>query len=299
MKKKVRRFKLHQGLSKIYDISRENYEELVQENSKYVFTGKDKVKRYFAICPACDNPIQLVGLYKKLKNTDHPYGKHYNRDIPIAKHNQQTYWFCPYASHSYHVNWQSRKEQMGDFEINIYKAVRNYFDLALYIIEQDTGLYISERLARRILNQYLETEGYMYYWATFYNIPWMLLYFMGSIPCYGLVVRRESELWKYLSERKDICFEESFKKDYDIIKNNGSFLNLNMTFIHHCRDIIEDSVCETLQMTLSSTKKDGLPKTEHKIILDINEYRFPNFSRNAKYRNQKFLEIAEEIMPEL
>ena len=33
-------------------------------------------------------PIQIVGLYYPVKNTDKPYSKHYNRDAPIAKHNE-------------------------------------------------------------------------------------------------------------------------------------------------------------------------------------------------------------------
>ena len=32
---------------------------------------------------ACDNPIQLIGLYKRLENTDRPYGKHYNRSLSL------------------------------------------------------------------------------------------------------------------------------------------------------------------------------------------------------------------------
>ena len=51
----------------------------------------------FAICPQCDNPIQIVGLYKKLKNTDKPYGKHYTRSVNgLADYNQQAYDYSTY-----------------------------------------------------------------------------------------------------------------------------------------------------------------------------------------------------------
>ena len=53
----------------------------------------------FAVCPQCDNPIEIIGLYKKLKNT----------------------------------NSESRKSQCSDFGKNIYNLMRNQFDKVIYI----------------------------------------------------------------------------------------------------------------------------------------------------------------------
>lgn len=113
---KMKKFKLHTGISEIYRISTETYEKAVANNPNYIHTGRDNVKRYFAVCPACDNPIQLIGLYKKLENTDRPYGR--------QKHNEQAYRFCPYASHSYGVTKKSIKDEMTEYEENIYNGVR-------------------------------------------------------------------------------------------------------------------------------------------------------------------------------
>ncbi len=97
----MHRFKLKQGNEKSYEITKENFEQMTGRRKPYVETGADGITRYFGICPACDNPIQLIGLYKKLKHTDNPYGKHYNKDAAIAIHNEWAYQFCPYASHIY------------------------------------------------------------------------------------------------------------------------------------------------------------------------------------------------------
>lgn len=35
----------------------------------------------FAVCPACDNPVQLVGLYDLPPNVKNPYGKHTTKSI--------------------------------------------------------------------------------------------------------------------------------------------------------------------------------------------------------------------------
>ena len=299
MKMKMKKFKLHTGISEIYRISTETYEKAVANNPNYIHTGRDNVKRYFAVCPACDNPIQLIGLYKKLENTDRPYGRHYNRDTKIAKHNEQAYRFCPYASHSYGVTKKSIKDEMTEYEENIYNGVRENFDLAVYIMKQDAGILFSKRVLGEILRGYLSAEAYMYYWATPYNIPWMLLYFMGEIPCYGLRVKKECELWDYLSSRTDVKFIQSGVDGYDQVINNGKFLNLYLTFLFHKRQVIDDEVKETLSLVLTSRKKNGDSQRVHEIILDINEYRFPNLVCSAKYKDQTLLDLAKEVLPDL
>ena len=152
----MRKFKLRTGVSNPYEIN---------------------------VDSACDNPIQLIGLYKRLENTDRPYGKHYNRSLSFAPYNETAYCFCPYSSNSREVIKESWKKELTDYERNIYNVVREYFDLAVYIIQQKTGIYVGERIARRILEDYLLVEGHMYYWATLYNIPWMLLYFLRPRAC--------------------------------------------------------------------------------------------------------------------
>lgn len=236
-------------------------------------------------------------VYENLVQRD---GKHYNRDTLIAEHNEQAYRFCPYASHSYHVKKETKKEEVTDFEVNICNAARDHFDLAAYVIEKETGIHVTKTMARRMLSDYWASDGYMYYWATLYNIPWMLLYFFRSTPCFGLLIRKGSPIYGYLSGRKDVRLEQSVKENYVIVKNNGSFLDLNFVFILHKRKVIDDEVKETIQLSFTSQKKRlGLPTVEHKMIFDINESDFPNFVCSAKFRNKELLAIAREELPEL
>ena len=157
-----------------------------------------RFKQNFTVCPACDDPIQILGIYKKLENTDKPYGKHYNHSIAIAAHNETMYRLRPYDGHYYNVTRDSRKEEVTEYERTVYHSARENFDLAMYILEQDIGIYIAENIARQMLQEYVASEAHMYYWATLYNIPWMFLYFMTAHSYYGLITRRDSELGKYL-----------------------------------------------------------------------------------------------------
>lgn len=70
----MRRFKLRTGRNPVYDLTRENYRELTKKKSIYTGYGQDGRIRNFAVCPVCDNPIQIIGLYKQVKNTPDPYG---------------------------------------------------------------------------------------------------------------------------------------------------------------------------------------------------------------------------------
>ena len=67
----------------------------------------------------------------------------------------------------------------------------------------------------------------------------------------------------------------------------------------HKRQVIDDEVKETLSLVLTSRKKNGDSQRVHEIILDINEYRFPNLVCSAKYRDQTLLDLAKEVLPDL
>lgn len=303
----MKRFKLHQGKYPSYEITRKNFEDMTGKDYPYQQTGKDEITRYFGVCPSCDNPIQLIGLYSKeeseihAKNKISAYGKHYNKDVKdIAYHNEQAYMFCPYASRTYNINRDSRKPNLTEFEKNVFQSTRDDFDLALYIIEQDTGIYITDYLARRMLRNYMGARGYMYYWATLYNIPWMLLYFMDAIPCYGLMVRKNSTLWTYLNKRPDVKLLHCEKlENYEIVDKNTKFLNLKVSVLMHNRTIENDEVKETIELRLFKTRKDAPPQYEAIFPLDINEYRFPNLIAKAQYRDHKWIAMAQEIMKDI
>ena len=56
-------FKSKPGLSRPYKISTINYEKETKRQKPYMLEKNGKYQ-YFAVCPECDNPIQLIGLYK-------------------------------------------------------------------------------------------------------------------------------------------------------------------------------------------------------------------------------------------
>lgn len=298
----MRKFKTKTGLAESYEINRKNFEEKTRKSPDFTVRGKDGVTRNFAICPSCDNPIQLIGLYKRLENTDRPYGKHYNQNTKIAVHNEQAYLLCPYASHARNVTKEMRKEKLTCYEKEIYNTFREYFDLAVYILQEDTGLFVSRAFAEEILKYYTGASGYMYYWATTYNIPWMLVYFMPAQPLYGRLVRKGSTLHRYLQTRKEVLLEPSRKGDYDQVKGNGRYLNLEFSFLAHRRTVVDDVIQESVDLVIfphQDARDREDQKEDYRFRIEINENRFPAFVRTARFRDQNLLALAGRYMPDL
>lgn len=202
--KTMKCFKLRTGKNQVYQLEKEIYEKKTQLNEPYVEIEKDKPARYFAVCPACDNPIQIIGLYSKSDNSPSVYGKHYNKSIEIAEYNKQMYYFCPYASHKYSITRDSKEPELTDFERNVYNVLRENFDIAVRVVEEKTGMFIPYKMARKMTHCFWANERHMYYWATLYNIPWLLLMFLDSEPCYGLRMKIDSPLHCILKKQKEI-----------------------------------------------------------------------------------------------
>lgn len=298
----MKTFKLHKGFSEIpILLTKENYEEATQGDDNYtkiIETGKSTTKRYLAICPSCDNPIQIVGLYVK-DNTRFPYGKHYPEDFAYAKYNHQNYLYCPLASHSFGQPEKRLKKEFSEFEKTIYNLVRENFDLALYIAERKTGIHFSKNLRRSIAKEYAISKGYLYYHANAYNIPWMLLYFHSAIPCFGLTLKRESELWNFLKTCPSVQMEPALKEGYDIVRNKpGEFVEEKICFILH--DLKENGESLTLSVHLPITEERHEAKVLKKIRLEIDPIVFPVLVKNRRYpQNQEEKDFLSRIMPEL
>lgn len=299
----MKRFKLLTG--EVYSIDRDIFERKTKKLPPYVQTGEDKKSRQFAQCPACNNPIQLIGLYSENARIS-PYGKHYNRDVKgIAEHNEQSYWFCPYASHNYSAkSINDRKPTFTSFEAEIYKTLRDNFDLAIYILKQDTGIYIGPGMARKLLENYIASEAWMYSFATIYNLPWMLMFTSITFPLYGKLVREDSAIYKDLSKDKRFDFSR-YNSNYFKI-GTKEFIILQYRFLMHRRSVVDDEVIESFEATVnedvSKSEKYPVWKELSKEKVTINEYRFPNLIcslNRGKYRDDELLNIAKEVMPEL
>ena len=303
----MKRFKLNTIEEDSYPISRDEFEARTLKSKKYNRKGKDGVHRQFAVCPMCSNPIQIIGLYAREGSEKNPYGKHYCRSVDgLARHNEETYAFCPYASHNYTPPSKDKlRKNIGQKELDNYYYIRSHLNEAVYLIEEKTGLYVSEALAKELIKSYVGARGHMYFWSEKYNAPWVLMYLSPAFNFWGRKIRKESELYKWAKS-----FNDTYLKDID--EGYSSFKpdeNRNIRFVcaffRHRRKAVDHDMEESInmQILLLTTGRDRAQQSKklfsQTILIGINE--FPELIRSKKLAGYRpFLnQMAKDMMPEL
>ena len=70
----MKKFKLHIGKNHVYPLTKEIYEDATLLKKPYKQQEKNGSTHYFAVCPACDNPIQIIMTSVKPQSTMSPVG---------------------------------------------------------------------------------------------------------------------------------------------------------------------------------------------------------------------------------
>lgn len=289
-------FKLKPGLNKIYPISLDQFTEATSKDSRYFHEDGDK-KHFFAVCPACDNPIQIIGLYAKEGSTRKPYGRHYPHSIEgLANYVQANYEDCPYHRISSSTS-SKRKKSTNPLSLRILKALTEHFDQVVYVLRESTGLRFSQNLLRNMLEDYFLTDGWRYRQATMSNLPWTFAESSGQINLFAQILHKDSQLYRAINQHcPEVEFRPSgYSKDWVQIKNRpGKHVSLYLLFHKHHLCMKEEKLIETIEMRI--TRQEG---EKNVIILrqriPIDQERFINLV-NAKsiYRDQKLIDLAEE-----
>lgn len=76
-------FKAWPGRAESIVISQESYMRCTGGVAPWRRDG-DTGPSYYAVCPLCDNPIQIVGLFRRQEESraHRPYGRHHRGDVP-------------------------------------------------------------------------------------------------------------------------------------------------------------------------------------------------------------------------
>lgn len=286
-----------------YPIEQSVFEKKSQQDLPYYSDPLNKEESsHYAVCPACDNPVQIIGLYKKNTHTEKPYAKHYANSIQsLAKYIQENYDYCPLRAKRTKHSEYAKKAQANALTMEIVRRLVNSFDKVIYFLESKTQLLISDRLARQMLEKYFANQGYLYYNASLINIPIKFAHAAGvARSLYGRVVRNEI-LKKALIEKVP-----SIRFDGNVLKGEG-YVDVKFSFIHHEIHHEGKTMYETLVFSVHEKEKNGIrPITlyEQEIRLDHDYYKnLLNYSEEKlneqqKIRKAKLLVIAKEVAEE-
>ena len=170
-------FKTRPGSSEELLITEENFTNKTKKQFPYVMKENGK-NVYKAICPACDNPIRIVGLYKREEDVKRkPYGRHTPSDLPgLTVYNEEDYLNCPYHNPNQSNNQSNdgAKRRPGDKKSSwIYDLMKEHFDLIISILEKSLHIYISYYFAETLLQNWKNNEGWRYYHTNYNNLSYM------------------------------------------------------------------------------------------------------------------------------
>lgn len=300
-------YKLYREDTEAKSIDKEQFEQDTQCAYPWYQKNAEGEESHFAVCPACDNPIQLIGLIRLATNTKRPYGKHYHKTIsnlaPLIIEERD---YCPYFSHR-RYDKADRKTQFEGTPRKVLTLLIEQFDRVAYILEKQTGLRFSQKALRGMLSAYRGSQGYLYMGATLRNVPWIFAYMTNSINLYGQVIKNTGMVKAITEHVPEAEIDPKTKRLLARTKENGKKqqrFDLSVCFIHHRFKKIDDhQLVETMKMSVSVRWDQKLkihPIYEEVIEFDYNFFeRLINKPSDSDQRNFRLVKIAQEELGNL
>ena len=219
--------------------------------------GKREAERtlQFAVCPAGENPIRIVGLYDDMPHTDRPYGRHTGKPVEGFPHyDAETHEWCPLLGWRKGYGKESRKRKLEGPPLEILKLARREFDRIVYVIEKETGVGIYTGLARRMLKRYLWERGHLYVGATFQNTPWMVAYMSDSQCLFGHRIVDNPALVAAIRARVP---NANVNEDGWLVRGRR-YYGVHMCFIHHKQGEEDGGLKETMKFVVSDDARNSV-----------------------------------------
>ena len=155
---------------RVVPLTEENYRRETNRKAPFV-QMRGGHPSYFAVCPACGNPILICNLFKRTdgSRSANLYGRHYSASVPgVADYDETAYMFCP-LSRNHSDPGNTRRTPTDKAGRELYALMRDQFDRYVYIWEKTTGLHVGRGYARELLSMWRADEGWRYYRASYFN----------------------------------------------------------------------------------------------------------------------------------
>lgn len=286
-------------------IARETFEEETRCREPWYQDGSGNRRSQFAVCPACDNPIQLIGLYELPPNVHQPFGKHTTSGINgLAASNHEARENCPYFKPRQHDR-AARKEQFDGTPRKILMLLIEQFDRVAYIIEKQTKVELSSAALKGMLERYKGERGYMYTGATLRNVPWIFAYLSDATDLFAQKVVSNAELSNaILSSVPEARIDENGR----VLANEKPgekrlFVDLKMSFIRHriTKDVDEAGLVETMELVVSRQHKRELENIYRQVIEFDHIWfeRLIQLPADHKQRRRDRMALAREVLGDL
>jgi len=275
------------------------YEEFTHNDKPYVHVKDGRINHY-AICPKCNNPAIILGLYKRIDGVS-PHARHTRYDVDgLAIHEDYYYEWCPNHRKNVEYVCEPRRDERTSFEINIYNAAREYFAQSILCIQSAIGIYISDNLAKDIGRNYALVGADMYRGACIENIPCMMIFAYHGFSLYKKLIAVNNPMIPFLESCKNVRLKD-YNDNYYLVDKNSEYLDLDMN-ISLCESTVQnDETVYYLTVVIGKPTDNGYFETlwKKKLVVDVSGFvEAINNQKNDTYR-KKLSEIGLKTIPEL
>lgn len=287
-------YKLRPGRGRIERISQEQFEHDTARDKPWYQRNDKGDEVQYAVCPNCDNPIQLIGLYLPVSHQK-PYGRHIAKSIPdLAAYSQEDYDFCSSARPTT-FDRDAHRPGMDERGRDILNMLEEQFDRVIYIISQATGIRISQALAQSWLDTYMAAKGYLYRGANLLNIPWIFAFMTHSTSLYGRRLR-ESPLKQAVEKHPDLILtpEGAIKGARD------KFISVNFHFTNHRVRKVGETIQEEMEFLVQLGSDESQKRqVVYREVIAFDPFYFQNLINlppERGHRDLGLLAVAEGIV---
>ena len=273
------------------------YEERVGNNPGYVQKVRGETK-HLALCPRCNNPVAILGIYKKINVA--PHARHAKEvNIPnVAQYDEYKFQNCPYHNKraDYIKEYVDETEELQ--RQDLYKIAKEHYDKAIYLLQKETGIYITLAMAETLAENYVIMRAYNYIDATVYNIPWYLIYSFQGFPLYHMIIRKNSTLYKHLLQQGFVLKNSKIKEHIYVADNKGCLLTAtNYRYVVDKNDNLNEWLDFSILRPDDKVTDTLLYVAMDRFSIKVDSYYFGNLINYSDWNpRQKVLHIAERYM---
>lgn len=229
-------FSVGDGNRNGYELTRETFIEKTHKSTPFYQDPNRYKTPYFAICPACNNPIQIINLFgvqyiEENTGRTNLHGRHYKNNVEgLPPYSEKNYENCPLHNQVAFRMKEVRKNEKINEEIR--NIVENNKSQIYANIRQITGVLLSSNKLNQVIDDYIVARDYCYTYTNKFNIPYSILYTRNAINIFGQKVDGADIGQRIYNAIQNNCAYFEFF-DGRIQKNIDDYVELNLIVANH------------------------------------------------------------------
>ncbi|MGZ8173221.1 MULTISPECIES: hypothetical protein [Methylobacter] len=284
----VKYYKCKRDSTQFIELSISSFER--ETDKKYPFYQTiNGEKRYFAYCPGCDNPINIINLYSDKRfeedgSKQKIHGRHYpHGPSDFESYDEERYTTCPFAKPSSFSG--NTKRGNGKEANDLINLIIDHADTLYSFARSISGINISEPLFGKMLKNFKESEGVFFRHVTKFNLPYAFLYMSHNQSLYYQFIYEydKNGIAKAITENS---------KHFNIVKNQivpksktNQSKSIDMYFTDHKVSSKDDEPEHRMTLVIKEECDGENNNICEKIIIFDNYMFYKTVNKNQRVRD--------------